>query len=210
MRPVGRFYPGTSADRNRLRNGLVVAVDLGFSEKARSCGVAWRRGDASPETRALRFGECVGHLERLVANSDRSEMALIIEAPLSSRFDAERNPIPRHFEETPGQRVWSERGRGWYHGGGAVVALGALFFLFRLRESLALRDTTIVIFEGFVTRKAKKSAHVDDARALLDAFRDTKTPEHGVAEPEGGRRFTVLEMIGDGGEVAPLVLVPRP
>ena len=77
---------------------LIVAVDMGFSAKKASCGLAWSsvgslHAGRAPDCVALRFGDAV------VKTADKlmtvSRPLLIVEAPLSGWFDKSGNPCGR-------------------------------------------------------------------------------------------------------------------
>jgi hypothetical protein len=201
---MSKIVAGAEADRVRLRSSLVIAVDLGFAENDESCGVAWRRPGRNGGEMELSFGDCLSFVAELVA-SVPDVAALIVEAPLSGCFNDMGNPIAREYDSK-----WNgkslESGRGWYYGAGGAVALGAIFFLRRLRELTVIRPATIVLFEGFVSFKHQRTTHVDDARTLLELFASDK-PGCRVVAPTGGARVTVLELLGEQADDAPLVLM---
>lgn len=203
---MARFVSGTQELRVDMRGGLVVAVDLGFAEQDETCGIAWRSGATTDEASCKTFGGCIRQIAELMAAETRS--ALIIEAPLSGCFNADGNPIARDYGETNANGRSLESGRGWYYGAGASVALGAVFFLRRIRDLLGRSEVTIMLFEGFVSFKTKKSEHVDDARALLGAFVGNETRGHTVRAPTGGEMVTALDVLGEKVQGAPLVLIP--
>jgi len=164
---------------NEKRPDLVV-VDLGFSEKLRSCGFLGPGDKARAER--LSFGEM---LEKVAATLAENRGAiLVIEAPLSGRFDKKGNPCPREpFEREPKpakpatkKKTRAHPTRGWYHGAGAAVALGAQRLLSELRGDPRLEKRTVYLAEAFLTRV--DGALRDDAAAALihKKFR----PEEGV------------------------------
>src|SRR5258708_38616414 len=64
---MAHLFAGTAADRVRLRtSSLVVAIDLGFAERAESCGIAWRDAHGTEHERGLSFGGCVTEVAQLV------------------------------------------------------------------------------------------------------------------------------------------------
>jgi hypothetical protein len=201
------FVSGIQELRDDLRSGLVVAVDLGFAERDETCGLAWRCGAAPEEAASTTFGGCIRRIAELVTAAE-ARAALIIEAPLSGCFNADGNPMARDYGETRANGRSLESGRGWYCGAGAIVALGAVFFLRRLRDALGKSDATIVLFEGFVSFKRKKSEHVDDARKLLEMFVGNETRGYTVRAPARGEMITSLEVLGEKAQGAPLVLIP--
>jgi hypothetical protein len=205
---MAHFVAGSEDDRRRART-LVIAVDLGFSENDASCGIAWR-ADGHEEVEAQAFGRCVERVAELVRGHNANhDTALIVEAPLSSCFNARGNPMARDYGATRENGNSLESGRGWYYGAGAAVALAALFFVRRLRDSLRETDATVVVFEGFVSFKRTKSEHIVDARKLLDHFFGDVVG-HVVRAPPSGEMVTALRLVGEDAERAPLVLIPPP
>lgn len=143
-----------------LRKRPIVAVDLGFSGKRRTTGVAWILATES-DAKKHQFGEAAN----TVAQKCRSlvDVTLILEAPLSAAFDNLGNPRPRgDFECEPRTRWWSV-------GPGAATALSALFFLQQLHRELKNASVTIHLVEGFVSGDASDD-HAKVAAALRDGF----------------------------------------
>ncbi len=202
---MAHLASGTASQRAQLRDALVIAVDLGFAEQDESCGLAWRAG-ATTEQESCAFGACVRRIAKLVAVEERA--ALIVEAPLSGCFNPDGNPVARDYGETRANGRSLESGRGWYYGAGASVALGAVFLLRRLRDALATNGARLVLFEGFVSFKTKRSAHVDDARTLLDGFFSDDFGSYTIRAPSGGEMVTVLDVLGVDASGAPMVLMP--
>ncbi|MHB8744659.1 MAG: hypothetical protein ACYC9L_16275 [Sulfuricaulis sp.] len=130
-------------------------VDLGFSARAKSCGVLL--DDAAPTE--LTFGgmvECISALSQ----SSGAPLALVLEAPLSVSFNSAGNPEARQFEKRDGQS------RCWYFGLACAITTSALYLLRSLHESRPKRP--ILLLEGFVSFKPKgvKSSHAADVKAL--------------------------------------------
>jgi ribonuclease HI len=211
-RSQASFAAGDHDRRRALKEARapVIAIDLGFSEKAATCGVAWRSDAAKTEIRATTFAECVSLVAELIRRGPAGEVALILEAPLSGCFNAEGNPIARDFDAKRGDGRSLESGRGWYYGAGASVTLAAVFFLRRLRDALAATDAdvTVSLFEGFVTFKQQATEHTDDARRLLEHFVSDDGARE-VRAPAGGTLVTVLDLLGAFSRNAPLVLMPE-
>ena len=90
-----------------------IFVDLGFSEKSRSCCMAV--GDAEPVP--LTFCELQREL-CLRTRSGASPINLVIEAPLSVSFNAHCKPTGRRIERR------EIRTRYWYVGPRAAVLVG--------------------------------------------------------------------------------------
>jgi hypothetical protein len=156
-----KFLPVINAQSGlALRKCPLVAIDLGFSGKKRTTGVAWALPSES-NAKNHQFGEAVN----AVAEKCRSlvEVTLILEAPLSAAFDDFGNPRPRgDFERKPQSRWWSA-------GSGAATALSALFFLRQLRSEFKTSNVTIHLVEGFVSGEASGD-HDQVAVALRDGF----------------------------------------
>src|SRR5581483_8469267 len=123
-----RALPREPAALNDIR---LVVVDIGYSSRKRSCGIAEENEDGTvgPE-HEFTFGRTVEFLlDHLQAGGSarRRSRVLVLEAPLSTRHDEKGNPATR------GQ---FEVGRGWYHGPGAVATLAAARLLEVLGMSL--------------------------------------------------------------------------
>ena len=138
----------------------VVAVDLGYSAKKRSGGVAWT---GCPAPLHVQFGDCV----TLVAERLRSmhRPVLVLEAVLSTLHLNSGNPSIRGDFET---------GRGWYWGPGAVSALAAQRFLSELAGRL---PASILLAEAFLSNKDIRTPDGDDAHAIVLGFSKSKPVE---------------------------------
>ena len=79
-------------------SGNWIFIDIGFSNKSKSCGVLL--GDDAPfETT---FGELYGSIESQFAHHEK-QINLVIEAPLSVAFDKNTNPKGRTPDRINGQ-----------------------------------------------------------------------------------------------------------
>ena len=145
----------------------LICVDLGYSAKRKSSGLACTGWDAGHDAT---FGDACREVAREVRNlwrPDRSPV-VVLEAPLSTRHDAEGNPAPRGT---------FERGRGWYHQPGAAVCLAALRFLHVVADELLPEINDVYLAEAFLSNKAaeaRKRPHWHDAVRIRDAFRQTR------------------------------------
>lgn len=168
MRNV-KFRAGNKDEVALRLEGLVIAVDIGFSNGSKSCGLAWEPSQPAVECKDKYFDECLDKVESLILENDA--VTLILEAPLSACFEEHMfRPKGREFEKV--NKTEDEKGthRYWYEGSGAVVTLGAMFFLQELKRRLESSKTespkstgeqkqgepgTIVIhlFEGLHTNK---------------------------------------------------------
>lgn len=133
----------------------LLGIDLGYSAKTKSCGVARSGSDA---VQALCFGECIDHVARLIR--EYGPHILILEAVLSTYHNPEGNPATRGD---------FEKGRGWYHGPGVTTFAAALRFLNQLDRQLQ-SGITLPLVEGFLSYKPVRTTHEDDARRLVDEF----------------------------------------
>lgn len=133
----------------------LLGIDLGYSAKTKSCGVARSGSDV---VHALCFGECIDHVVRLIR--EHGVHVLILEAVLSTYHNSEGNP------EIRGE---FEKGRGWYHGPGVTTFAAAIRFLDQLDQRLS-PGVTLPLVEGFLSYKPTRTTHEDDARRLIDEF----------------------------------------
>jgi|TARA_B110000093_G_scaffold183183_1_gene232584 hypothetical protein len=134
----------------------LLAVDLGYSARSKSCGVAWSGGAV---VQSLEFGECIEAVAQQLSNVGRH--TLILEAVLSTYHAIQGNPMIRgEFE----------KGRGWYHGPGVTTFAAALRFVCELDRVLPNDLRPIPLVEGFLSYKPVRTAHSEDALRLLVEF----------------------------------------
>ncbi|MFT5623502.1 MAG: hypothetical protein ACI9FZ_001439 [Bacteroidia bacterium] len=134
----------------------LLAVDLGYSARSKSCGVAWSGGAV---VQSLEFGECIEAVAQQLSRVGRH--TLILEAVLSTYHTIEGNPTIRgEFE----------KGRGWYHGPGVTTFAAALRFVSELNRVLPNDLRPIPLVEGFLSYKPVRTAHSEDALRLLVEF----------------------------------------
>ena len=133
----------------------IIAIDLGYSAKAKSCGMAWT-GGKSPEE--MTFGDCI---ERTVALIDQlGTPVLVLEAVLSRYHQANGNPEIRGAYE---------KGRGWYHGPGVTTLAAAMEFLEQVDARLP-KGISLPLYEGLLSFKKTRTTHADDAQYMLEHF----------------------------------------
>ena len=141
----------------RLESSLpLLAVDLGYSARSKSCGVAWADGTV---VQSFEFGECIQAVAQQLSTGGRH--TLILEAVLSTYHTIEGNPMIRGD---------FEKGRGWYHGPGVSTFAAALRFVRELDRVLPNDLRPIPLVEGFLSYKPVRTAHSEDARRLLAEF----------------------------------------
>ncbi len=153
--------------------GEWIAVDLGFSEKSKSCGYAHTTAirKVDPVCGDEKYGDLIERLKALVSTRKAGAVQVILEAPLSMAFTTDGCPVGRKHLEQIGSDT-----RYWYVGAGAAVMIAAARLIYEIAQLEPNRD--ILLFEGFVSFKGKtKAKHHDDARQLLDV----------VAHPRIGR-----------------------
>lgn len=133
----------------------LLGIDLGYSAKTRSCGIAQ---SGSSCARDLCFGECVEYVLQLI--EEHGPHVLILEAVLSTYHSQNGNPSIRgEFE----------KGRGWYHGPGVTTYAAALRFLDQVDQRLS-PGTVLPLVEGFLSYKPSRTTHLADAQRLVDEF----------------------------------------
>ena len=145
---------GTAAEANR-NSGEWVFVDLGFAEKAKSCGLLV--GDGKPDE--VSFSQLKARMLEIVA-SDERPLNLLIEAPLSVAFNEHGNPTGRGIEKR------KNKTRYWYVGLGCSVLVAATYLLRALQDANPRRE--IRLFEGLASFKPKgvRSSHSNDVISL--------------------------------------------
>lgn len=137
----------------------IVAVDLGYSKKERSCGFCTSENGAT----GLEFGKMVKEVSKIL-NASKDPL-LVIEAPLSTYHNDRGNPDIR-FD--------AERGHGWYCHAGAEVLLGALRLLKQL-SIMSHSSQEIRIAEAFFTQENGKKKDPEVAKLIVEKF-EKSTP----------------------------------
>lgn len=139
-------------------NLSVIAVDLGYSEKKKTCGIAWS-GDDRAEN--CTFGDCIGRTADAIRTFGSGSVVVVLEAVLSRRHNpATGNPMIR---------AGFERGRGWYCQPGVLTFAAALRFLDQLRLLLP-HGTRVYVAEAFLSNKGGRTAHAEDASRIAQRF----------------------------------------
>jgi hypothetical protein len=206
---------GRLKDIASLVNKPVIAVDLGFARASKSCGIAWNIPNDKNGSNSLAFGACIEKVCELLKPHNYS--ALILEAPLSGMFSATGNPIKRGDFESQLTTKGSTKIRYWYSGPGAATCLAAVFVCRQLKKKLSADnscDTTIVLFEGFISFKERRvrGSHEKDAKILRDAvLNGRKLCQIKEIQPSHGQSVVaitdVLSEFEDG--EAPAILLPN-
>jgi hypothetical protein len=141
-------------------SGLWIFLDIGFSEKQKTCGLCI--GDGDPVN--LRFDEMKISVAEAIKGSN-GPVNLVIEAPLSVAFTTTGNPTGRSLEVQEGKNP-----RYWYLQGGAVVMVAAQYLIHHLLQESA--GSEVRLFEGFVSFKPKdeKTDHSKDVELLREVI----------------------------------------
>ncbi len=153
--PLSLTFPKTFE-----KHELTVALDIGFSNKKESCGIAWNEGEET-KLAAMKFGAAIDHIFKLALNSKST--ALIIEAPLSVLFSEDGNPECRFP---------SEKNNGWYWGAGILTHGAALVLLKGLyyRSQGTELEISISIYEAFSSNKKTNLCDKHEAELIFDLF----------------------------------------
>jgi len=134
----------------------LLGIDLGYSAKSKSCGLASSLTNTVFE---FSFGACVD--EVITHFNQAGPHILIVEAVLSTFHLPNGNPSIRgEFE----------KGRGWYHGPGVTTYAAAIRFLQQLDQKLPSDLGSIPIVEGFLSYKPERTTHSEDAFRLVNEF----------------------------------------
>lgn len=162
-----------SAEMGELnRNCDWAFIDLGFSEKSRSCG-ALLNGDA-PEV--MQFAELQIWI-RSIVQTVPGPLNLVIEAPLSVAFNSNGNPTGRAIERRgPATRYW-------YVGLGTTVMIAATYLLRSLLMVEA--NASVRLLEGLASFKERgaPSSHAGDVVALRSVAWDVEPIQGRIIPP---------------------------
>jgi len=198
-----KFIPITEPDpEQRLRGLPSMAIDLGFSGKYDSCGVATFPEDTEV-VGIWNYGTLLDRVRSWIGRNG-SEVVLIVEAPLSGGFDEAGNPLPRgDFERVHSQTGRSSR-RYWNVAAGASMALAAIHFCRRLLDSMSSDQVTVHLLEGFASRySTPRPDHRDVANALIARWR---AGDQMLISDDGVNLISVPAILENGSRQAPAIL----
>ena len=167
------LVPATEKDVTP-NSGEWVFVDMGFSQKSKSCGLAV--GDSEPQE--VLFSSLAPQISNVISNGS-GPLNLLIEAPLSVAFDVKGNPTGRRIEKRGSVT------RYWYVGPGCTVLIATTYLLRELYEAKFPRQVRLI--EGFVSFKeqGRSSSHTNDVADLRNiAWGRDQTPGR-VVGPNG-------------------------
>ncbi|MBL3601127.1 MAG: hypothetical protein JMN25_14880 [gamma proteobacterium endosymbiont of Lamellibrachia anaximandri] len=136
-------------------SGNWVFIDIGFANKAKSCGLLF--GDGVPTE--ITFNDAVVAIVEYIHSSSKP-INLVIEAPLSVTFDNKGNPKGRCVEKQ------GNKTRYWYVSLGTTVMVAALYLVRAIHDSKPHND--VRLFEGFVSFKDsnEQTNHSNDVLLL--------------------------------------------
>ncbi len=159
-----------------LSNGEWLILDIGFANKAKSCGLLINRETPID----LQFYQAQEEICRFISRSTK-HVNLVIEAPLSVAFDSKGNPTGRAIEKI------DNRTRYWYAGLGCAVMVAALYLVKAITEIPI--NSEVRLFEGFVSFKdsIKKSNHSRDVELLRAVIENPGQYTGAIIEPEALR-----------------------
>ena len=187
--------------------GKWIFLDIGFSSRGRTCGVAF--GNGSPQE--LTYGTARKAIIERIRDWSGS-VNLIIEAPLSVCFSSDGNPKGRRMEKH------NSATRYWYTGVGCAVMTAAIYLIRDLHEAtMSLPNIKVHLFEGFVTFKEGGTNHKKDVIALREKVRHA--PQHQkslydrdqLKSSEDDEIFSAFRVAGlDCGIPAVIVVEPAP
>jgi len=158
----------------------IIAIDLGYSCKNASCGIATTVNIKLDE---CTFSDCLEKVSNLISTATKDTL-LILEAPLSS-CHMQGNPSGRHgakrFCESKQQTCFEKQGsrtRYWYYGAGATTYLSAHRFLTQLSKLIPHYNYKVYLSEAFLSFKKEGTPHGLDARYILKYwdYKKTLTP----------------------------------
>ena len=154
FRPFKAFTVTDQPDENLS----LIAIDIGYSSRNRSCGLSWTGCKCSEE---LKYGATIDRVSRILAEPAFHKSLLILEAPLSKYHDPDTG--------NPDVRGIFENGHGWYYGAGVLTLVAAMRFLEMLAATFN-RDREIFLAEAFLSNKDNSTGHNDDAEIIRKNF----------------------------------------
>lgn len=151
---------GTLDDLN-TNTGEWLVLDIGFANKASSCGLLIN-GELAKN---IRFNDAIENICSFIYDSGQP-VNLVIEAPLSVAFDRLGNPVGRRIEKQ------GSKTRYWYVGLGCSVMVAAMYLVRAISELKTI--TEVRLFEGFVSFKDKgvRSNHIRDVELIWNVIKN--------------------------------------
>lgn len=144
-----------SALKDVSHDRSVLAVDLGYSSKGKTCGIAL--SDVSTTT-CCTFGDALSKVAGIIRSDPK--LVLVLEGVTSTSHCHKGNPRDRGT---------FEKGRSWYYGPGAVTLLAAMRLLAEL-DRLLPGTQLVDVAEAFLSNKRRRSGHHTDALLIAKTF----------------------------------------
>lgn len=158
---VSALMPLPFSSQMPAGKAALVAVDLGHSRNAPTCGIAV----SGRVPCACEFGEAIRMVNDAILEIEKTDpVVLVLEAPLSAYYNGQGNPDYRGD---------FERGRGWYYGSGATVYVSALMFLKFLADKRG-NQKPLIVAEAFLSHKTETTSDKKDAEYIRDKFWECK------------------------------------
>lgn len=160
------FIAGRSTSAKQLTpEDTILSIDIGFTEKSRSSGIAIQHGSTGDVTKKqVMYGDLTTVFQQEI---NHANVHLIIEAPLSMCFHPNGNPMGRGFEVQQHKKVET---RYWYMSPGTTTLVAAALFIKKLSDVYTQYWRKVYIYEGFISFKAQRRSHSDDAMDLLEVL----------------------------------------
>ena len=191
----------------------LIVLDLGFSEKKPSVGIASANVPGLVVQEPLSFGEaiiCINEAFSMLAGSSVASCVLAIEAPLSIALTEAGAPCHRNFELQRHFTVGPRSPKGWFYQAGANLTLGSTVLLRALKVPQNLR---VFLCEAFYCSHEPGEVHAADekvAAELLEHLRSS--PGVSLKEPKPdtkGGRIEVLPGLENLIQDPPFVLMRK-
>jgi hypothetical protein len=188
-------------DEIHASSGKWIVLDIGFANRARSCGLLLH--DHSPDE--VQFAEAMRRIS-LFLSAESGPFNLLIEAPLSVAFDRHGNPKGKRVERQGNVT------RYWYVGLGCSVMVATLYLVKKVVEENP--DADIRLFEGFVSyHEARNRAnHCADVLLLREVVDDPKKyadaiiPRRSLKTDETDILYSAFLIAGADGGVPPVIM----
>lgn len=160
-------------------SGTWVFLDIGFANKAKSCGLLL--GEGKPQE--VTFNDAILSICDFI-NKSNAPVNLVIEAPLSVTFDIHGNPKGRSIEKQ------DKKTRYWYVSLGTTVMVAAIYLVKAIYDSKP--NNEVRLFEGFVSFKdsSAKSNHSNDVLILRDIVNNSHVDTKAIVSPDDLRKDT--------------------
>lgn len=170
----------------------VIVLDLGFSEKKPSVGMASAGVPGLKDREPLSFGDAIVRLNGALfdlAGTGVTSCVLAIEAPLSIALTTAGAPCHRNFELKKHFKIGPTSPKGWFYQAGANLTLGSTVLL---RALAVPQNFTVLVCEAFYCAHEPGEVHPADEKVAAELLAHLRaSPGLSLKEPkpdaEGGR-----------------------